>query len=550
LLSYFPPEVQGTLAFIASRGSHRKAVQKEATQAVCICTVSSLIDLTQRDLSVQQFVCANKRERLARCGRSFNPTNPNCSPKGANMKSGFSSLLCAVLTAIALFALPLAATAQLTTLWQFGSITNGSNPHAALVQGSDGYFYGTTANGGVHSAGTVFRISSAGTLTTLWQFGGSLSNGIGPYATLVQGSDGNFYGTTSVGGVNSDGTVFRISSAGTLTTLWQFDGSFSNGINPYAGLVQGSDGFFYGPTSLGGTNAGGTVFRISSAGTFTTLWQKGAGSNGSPYSVLVQGGDGNFYGTTENGGANLAGSVYRISSAGTLTTFYQFSTLAATNGYDPQSGLVQGSDGYFYGTTANGGTNSEGTVYRISSAGTFTTLWQFGSGTSNGRVPAAGLVLGSDGYFYGTTVSGGTNSEGTVYRISSAGTFTTLYQFAGGSEGLHPEAELVQGSDGYFYGTTYSGGTNSAGTVFRLSASLNPPANQISAIRLSGTNIIFSIPSIAGETYQLQLSSSMNPTNWVNVPVSVTNSIGSILTLTNFGGATGPQGFYRFDITP
>jgi uncharacterized repeat protein (TIGR03803 family) len=142
-----------------------------------------------------------------------------------------------------------------------------------------------------------------------------------------------------------------------------------------------------------------------------------------------------------------------------------------------------------------------------------------------------------------------------VFRISSSGSYTNLYSFAGSpNDGTYPVALLVQGSDGNFYGTTYQGGANNSGTVFRISIALSPPPfpiNQITSVHLAATNLIFTIPSIAGETYQLQFSSSMTPTNWVNVAgVSVTNSIGALLTLTNFGAAVGPQGFYRFDITP
>jgi uncharacterized repeat protein (TIGR03803 family) len=214
---------------------------------------------------------------------------------------------------------------------------------------------------------------------------------------------------------------------------------------------------------------------------------------------------------------------------------------------------VQGSDGNFYGTTLDGGTNSCqcGTVFRFSPSGSYTNLHSFTGYPTDGGNPYAALMQGSDGNFYGTTYEGGTSGAGTVFRFSPSGTYTTLYPFAGyPTDGENPYAGLVQGSDGTFYGTTYNGGTNNEGTVFQLSVSLTPPANQI-GVHVAATNIIFTIHSIAGETYQLQYRFSMTTGAWSNVSgVSVTNSIGALLTLTNFGGAIGPQGFYRFAITP
>ncbi|HVM60706.1 MAG TPA: choice-of-anchor tandem repeat GloVer-containing protein [Verrucomicrobiae bacterium] len=409
------------------------------------------------------------------------------------------------LTAVAYFYLvggysPIApAQGLLTTLWQFDG-TNGMYPEAALVQGSDGSFYGTTANGGTSTncysgCGTVFKITPQGTLTTLYQFGDLSTDGADPEAGLVQGNDGNFYGTTAAGGTNDNGTVFRITSQGTLTTLWRFNGD--NGEWPYAGLLQGSDGDFYGTTEQGGTNVYGTVFKITPQGTLTTLWQFGANpTNGlNPYAGLAQGSDGNFYGTTAGGGmgtncSNGCGTVFKITPQGTLTTLYQFGDLP-TDGVGPEAVLVQGSDGNFYGTTIGGGTSTNcfsgcGTVFRITPQGTLTTLWQFNG--SDGRYPQAGLVQGSNSNFYGTTAGGGTNSDGTAFQITPQGTLTTLWQF-NSTNGANPYAALVQGSDGDFYGTTHSGGTNFTvvpapphpggstlstnflGTVFRLALS-------------------------------------------------------------------------------
>jgi uncharacterized repeat protein (TIGR03803 family) len=209
-----------------------------------------------------------------------------------------------------------------TNLHSFGSSpTDGQLPWAGLVQGSDGNFYGTTEGGGTtNNNGTVFRISPSGTYTNLYSFGTSPKDGAIPNAGLVQGSDGNFYGTTVIGG----GTVFRISPSGTYTSLYSFAGYPTDGQYPEAGLVQGSDGNFYGTTEGGGTYSGGTVFRISPSGSETNLYSFGSyPTDGvAPFAGLVQGSDGNFYGTTYLGGSSAncdggCGTVFRINSSGT-----------------------------------------------------------------------------------------------------------------------------------------------------------------------------------------------------------------------------------------
>src|SRR5664279_754435 len=234
--------------------------------------------------------------------------------------------------------------------------------------------------------------------TVLHEFTFAGGDGSSPQ-TLVQGRDGNFYGTTSSEGTSGNGAVFKITPTGTLTTLHSFSGS--DGQNPCDGLVQGIDGIFYGTTAFGGTSRSGTVFKIAPAGTLTTL-HSFAGSDGSdPQAGLVQGTDGNFYGTTSYGGTGGNGTVFRITSAGMLTTLHSF---AGSDGLVPIAGLVQGSDGNFYGTTSEGGATYKGgasgygTVFRITPAGTLTTLHSFSG--SDGRSPAAGLVQGTDGDFY------------------------------------------------------------------------------------------------------------------------------------------------------
>ena len=325
---------------------------------------------------------------------------------------------------------------------------DGGLPYAGLIQGIDGNFYGTTEEGG--AAGTVFQLTPSGTLTTLHWFTGGADGGW-PYAGLIQGIDGNFYGTTWGGGSGTypGGTVFKITPSGTLTTLYSFcsAGEFSrgnclDGAWPVAGLIQGIDGNFYGTTKGGGANDDGTVFQLTPSGGLTTLYSFCSQSNCTdgalPYAGLIQGIDGNFYGTTIEGGPNIiAGTVFKLTPSGTLTTLHSFCSQSSggapcPDGAEPAAGLIQGIDGSFYGTTYWGGANygpglpslGAGTVFKITPSGTLTTLYSFcsegGTACTDGEDPSAGLIQGSDGNFYGTTYAGGANDWGTVFEVGAS----------------------------------------------------------------------------------------------------------------------------------
>src|SRR5664280_1152151 len=254
-----------------------------------------------------------------------------------------------------------------TTLANFDG-NNGAEPEDAVIQGHDGNFYGTTYGGG-YLAGTVFKMSAAGTLTTLHGF--VLRDGYGPYAGLVQATDGNFYGTTQYGGPNdlySAGTIFKISPEGGLTTLYSFcdQNGCPNGCNPTAGLVQATDGNFYGTTEYGPASgcfqSPGSVFRITPSGKLTTMHAFNGSDGYSPIAGLVEATDGNFYGTTAWGGANDYGTVFKITPSGMLSTLYSF---AGPDGANVFGGVNKASDGNFYGTTFSGGASDNGTVFRI-----------------------------------------------------------------------------------------------------------------------------------------------------------------------------------------
>jgi uncharacterized repeat protein (TIGR03803 family) len=371
-----------------------------------------------------------------------------------------------------------------TSLASFNK-TNGSFSQAPLVQGFDGNLYGTTDDGGMKQMGTVFKIALPGKLTVVHYFCSrtNCADGEVPESPLVTASNGDLYGVTSSGGTGCSycGTVFAISSAGTLFTLFNFNGS--DGLNPL-GLMQGSNGDFYGTTSGGGSGSGGTIFRMTSAGVLTTLYN--FEDFNYPAAGLVEGTDGNFYGTTISYADGGYGTIFRMTADGAVITLLNFS---GTDGSWPVAPLVEGSNGNFYGTTSEGGPVNNacvstgcGTVFEITPEGTLTTLHNFSG--PDGFSPTGALIQGTDGNLYGTTSGGGPiNSKcqfgcGTVFQITPEGKFTTLHAFEG-IDGQYPYIGLVQATDGDFYGTTYVGGSSTAcsggcGTVFRLSMKLRP----------------------------------------------------------------------------
>src|SRR5580698_7613513 len=361
-----------------------------------------------------------------------------------------------VLIALALCAVTSQAVAQTyseNVLWEFCmhiNCTDGDAPQDALVQGADGNFYGTTVGYGTYSGGTVFKITPQGTLTTLYFFCAATNyqnctDGYAPTGPLAQGPDGNFYGTTSEGG----------------------------NINVCSGLEPGC----------------GTIFKITPGGTFTTLYRFGANPDftdgAEPDSGVVLGADGNFYGTTIGGGTTTSGTVFKITPGGTFTSLYSLCTQDnCPEGAFPAGGLVQGTDGNFYGATLEGGgTGAEGVLFKITPSGTYSVVYTFCNSVGycpNGSTPNAPLVVGSDGEFYGTASTGGTDNYGSIYKVTSGGSATLLFSFSCTAtgplvcdDGQTPQAGLFLGSDGNFYGTTSAGGVNSnaaAGLIYKYAA--------------------------------------------------------------------------------
>jgi len=382
------------------------------------------------------------------------------------------------------------ATATVGSAQTFKTLVNfdgadGQYPFTSLVQGRDGNFYGTTSWG--TGPGTVFKITPGGDLTTLYTFCSqpTCTDGDQPWVGLVLGTDGNFYGTTFYGGADPNGgTVFKITPGGRLTTLYSFcsQTNCAAGHYPWAGLVQASDGNFYGTTYDDPTNSGlGTVFKITPEGSLTTLHTFTGPDGLWVESGLIQATDGNLYGTASGGGAYGDGTVFRITLGGALTTLHSFNY---ADGAYPSAALIQAADGSFYGTTEQGGANGRpGTVFKITPTGKLTTLHSFN--ISDGAYTYAGLIQASDGNFYGATTGGGVDPSdcswgagcGTVFQITPAGTLTTLHSFQG-TDGDYPMQALLQATNGKFYGTAAGRAACcfgiGDGTVFSLDMGLGP----------------------------------------------------------------------------
>jgi uncharacterized repeat protein (TIGR03803 family) len=397
----------------------------------------------------------------------------------------------------------------LATLYSFKGGGDGANPSGQLVQATNGNFYGTTHLAGANGVGTVFRMTPDGALTTIRAFAGG-NDGATPGAGLIQARDGNLYGTTYGGGAYGFGVVFRITLTGGLAILHPFTGG-NDGGGSFARLLQAADGNFYGTASQGGTNGNGIVFKMTPGGTLTAL-HSFTGTNGAiPRTGLIQARDGNLYGVTRRGGASsYDGTLFAITTAGALTTLFEGSD---TERFSPRDRLLQGSDGNFYGTTTDDGPNRSGTVFKMTPTGLLTRIYSF-TGGSDGQWPRGALVEAKDGYFYGTTMTGGIYGSGTVFRLAPSGALTTLVQFDE-FNGANPTASLVQASDGAFYGTTLNGGASGFGTVFRFSV----PEPTLS-IASSGGQVILSWPSWASDL-RLEQSSDLSASIWT----AVTNSL-------------------------
>lgn len=433
-------------------------------------------------------------------------------------RNAWSALALALL--LLCLGMPTPSFAQFKTLVYFNKST-GEPPNAPLVQGFDGNLYGTSYTGGANKAGTVFDISLSGALTALYNFcslphcADGQINSVG----LTVGTDGNYYGVTTQGGnvggvciVTGCGTVYRITPAGVLTTLYSFCAvtGCADGRYPGARLVQGPDGNLYGTTTDGGSCPTslvgcGTLFVITTGGGLTTLHTFCSLANcadGVAPGQLIEGTDGNLYGTTRDGGAGSGGTFFAITTQGVLTTIYNFCSLANCADGEGPSGVVQGADGNFYGTTEQGGvpgagcnrTGGCGTAFIVTPEAVLTTLYNFCSLAScaDGSLPESQLIQATDGLFYGTTALGGSKNYGTLFKLTSAQALTTLRNFLTNN----PSGAVVQATTGNLYGTTST--ESDGGTIYEWITKLKPFVETLPTLGPVGGNVTILGNSLSG----------------------------------------------------
>lgn len=354
-------------------------------------------------------------------------------------------------------------TGVLTVIKQLDMTNDGGYPKGSLLLAKDGNFYGYVTSGTVNNGGGIFKLTPAGVYTIVRSLSVNTDGGR-PQGKLIQATDGNFYGMNYGGGTNGYGTIFKLTSTGTYTVLKHL--SKTDGGNPYGSLIQAKDGHLYGMNYWGGATGYGTIFKITTAGAYTILRSFNSATDGAyPYGDLLQAKDGLLWGMTNSGGANYNGTIFKITTTGTFTVVRSLST--STDGGGPAGNLVQATDGNFYGMQKYTSGGTHGSVFKMTPTGTYTVIKKFDL-TTTGGYPAGSLFQNSDGAFYGMTNQGGKNFTGTVFKITSAGALTVISHLNGATLGNEPQENLVAGKDSALYGMTRYGGTYNFGTIYKI----------------------------------------------------------------------------------
>jgi len=427
-----------------------------------------------------------------------------------------------VFIAVTLFPPATAHAQAVSLLYNFGSKSGDPllpSYSGIVAQGRDSNLYSTSPSGGA-GHGTVFKITPTGTMTVVYNFTG-LADGGTPNGGLTLGADGNFYGTTTTGG-SCCGTVFKVAPNGKLTTLHTLGAK--DGGSPLAPPILGADGMYYG-TTVGSVEAPyGTIYKVSSGGKFKTIYTFDATHGAYPYAPLLLGTDGNFYGTTNAGGSNTSGTIFKVTSSGALTVLFNCD---GAHGVDPVAPLVQAFDGNFYGTTFGGGSGNVGTIFRMTPSGTVTALHSYNFSPDGAR-PNAGLVQGTDGNFYGAAQEGGVLGFGTVYKVDISGVLTVLYDFDQ-THGSFPNVTLTQHTSGSFYADAINGGSGANGVFYGLGGNFGASVTLVTTAGKVGKTI-----GLLGQGFKGATAGSFNGTPATTFKVVT----GNYMTAKVPGGAT------------
>ena len=423
---------------------------------------------------------------------------------------GFAFLLLAALAVTT-------AAADETVLHSFNPYAQGANPQANLYLGLDGKFYGTTYGGGSAGAGVVFKVDQRGHQSVLYSFTGG-TDGANPYANVIQDWAGNLYGTTSFGGADGAGVVFKVDTRGRETVLHTFTGGADGGYS-FAGLIEDFEGNLYGTTEGGGGASGaGVVFKIDPRGHYTVLYTFTGGADGASPNGIIQDAAGNLYGTTYGGGADGVGVVFKLDRRGNETVLYSF-TGNADGGY-PTWGVIQDWFGNLYGTASSGGAAGSGVVFKLDRRGNETVLYSF-TGGADGGYPYAGVTEDWAGNLYGTTSFGGADGAGVTFKLDPRGNETVLHSFTYGADGGYPFAGLIIDFFGNLYGDASSAGTAGAGVLFKI----DPAGHQ---------TVMYSFPGSDGS----------NPLSGV-----IQDAAGNLYGTTTGGGPVNAGVVYKLDAT-
>jgi uncharacterized repeat protein (TIGR03803 family) len=416
-------------------------------------------------------------------------------------------------------------------VYSFDGSNASQGPEGTPAQGRDGKLYGTAYG---LTSGAIFRLATNGPLNQLFALNGT--DGANPSSGVTLASDGNFYGTTMFGGSAGVGVLFKLTPGGNYTILHEFAGG-ADGAYPEGSPLQASDGNLYGTTH--GLPGSCTVYKYSKLGIYSVLATLASTDGSGLEGPLLQGSDGNLYGTASQGGANGFGTIFKMTTTGTVISHYSFT--GHGDGAAPIGGLIQGTDGNFYGMAGGGGKYTFGTIFKITPKVAFSTLYSFQGGPGDGAFPGSGLVQGTDGNLYGATVSGGIDGYGTVFQVSTSGAYRLLYSFQAAT-GEVPLTALLQDTSGKFYGSAGGGGANGYGTIFSLDMGLGPfvtfvvpvgragQAAQILGQGLTGTTSV-TFNGVAATSFKVLADTYMTavvPSGATTGPVVVTTPTGSL----------------------